>query len=293
MKRFLAYALIGFLIATAVFKGCSIPTFGAEAVTQIKVMNYTRLQNATTANISYTGVGFQPVYIQITAGHWGTMGNSWSQGWCRDDGGSGLVFMSGSFVYAGGSDTDSQRVVETWDGGSNYQYASVKSFDPDGFTLAWIGGGSAGGTICLIVTCYGLESVATPQWVDANYLASVNVNSSITYYLYGQGYAKQSWVTGLNYSTMEWVEDYIAALNLTGGEGGLAEGPVPLWLFGVFGVVAVGSFFSKSAILYLAGVSVCAIGMILMITAGNWLGMLVFVLMLVFGLIAIMKARRF
>lgn len=113
-----------------------------------KVITFNRVLTVASGNVSYTGVGFQPRLVQFLVGVLG--GNpSFSvgvtdagQGLCVEDSGTSAFFQNIPGI---------QR--DTAAGGS-YQTFSLASFDPDGFTLAWVKVGTPTVTASIVATCF-------------------------------------------------------------------------------------------------------------------------------------------
>ncbi|HMH96296.1 MAG TPA: hypothetical protein VK577_06920 [Bradyrhizobium sp.] len=105
-----------------------------------KILGVTRLLNAATANIAYTGLGFKPGFIQFNTG---VSGGNTSGSIGTSDGVNNTcleISMPGNVFYQGGI-AGIQRAAAA---GADYQTFTVASFDADGFTLAWVKNGAAG-----------------------------------------------------------------------------------------------------------------------------------------------------
>ncbi len=110
----------------------------------------TRLQNAASANVAYTGVGFQPralfafdiigAALYQSHGHCDSAKNQRTIYWDLNT--SKWLFYDGGFI----------RISEV--NGVTEQYCSVASLDADGFTLNWVKvGAPSAGTISFSVLC--------------------------------------------------------------------------------------------------------------------------------------------
>lgn len=114
-----------------------------------KLLAFTRDLSLAGGDVSYTGLGFKPTAIIVL---------------CAMD--SSTRGMSiGMSDYAGSmSEIDKEadgnyyasinRVLINFSSAGNYQFAAVKSYDSDGFTLTWTKGGSPTGTISAWALCF-------------------------------------------------------------------------------------------------------------------------------------------
>lgn len=93
----------------------------------------TRDLSAATGNVSYTGVGFKPTSIEFFAVVEGTAESSIGSA----DAGAGVRSRCMTTDTAGlkYNSADAIRIIRA--SGGNEQKATLVSFDPDGFTLAW------------------------------------------------------------------------------------------------------------------------------------------------------------
>lgn len=115
------------------------------------VISSTRIQNAVTGSVSYTGVGFKPSKITITGVIAGAAG--FTIGSASLGGMNFQIFTNDATLrdigtttcFSYGDDTD----------GTQRQSATLTSFDVDGFTLAWTkaGAGTPSGTIKITIRC--------------------------------------------------------------------------------------------------------------------------------------------
>lgn len=122
--------------------------------TRVAVMYFTRDKAAVSGNVSYTGVGFQPKAILFNT-HDGT----------NNYGGPGKAVNDGGTIRGRMLMVDENTLIRHYNGtccGLNNsgtgagQYATLDSFDVDGFTLAWVkaGVGSANDPL-IIAICLG------------------------------------------------------------------------------------------------------------------------------------------
>lgn len=111
-----------------------------------KIKLATRDMTAAGGDVSYTGIGFKPTAILamgvinsttvMSLGYIDSAGND-----------NGISILSNQYQ------NNSQFLLFYIDG-SNYQFAVVKSYDADGFTLTWTKAGSPTGTVNLIFLCF-------------------------------------------------------------------------------------------------------------------------------------------
>jgi len=113
-----------------------------------KVLAGSRDGTAASGDVSYTGVGFQPTSIQAimsvndTAYSSNGYGDSAKSSFCVCTPAAGKFFTQ-------------QQLVKYTDINNWAQYATIKSYDADGFTLTWTKGGSApAGTMTITFICY-------------------------------------------------------------------------------------------------------------------------------------------
>jgi len=102
-----------------------------------KVKVETRVHDAASGDVSYTGYGYQPSALIIVAKNAGNVGISIGSSE------PGLVEKA-AFADAGNM-TAIDYIVRV-PGGADHQRAVVKSYDLDGFTLTWTKGGTGSGT---------------------------------------------------------------------------------------------------------------------------------------------------
>ncbi|MGM5018734.1 hypothetical protein [Tardiphaga sp. 367_B4_N1_1] len=114
-----------------------------------KVIATTRVLTAASGNVAYTGVGFKPSAIVAVAAINTTP--AFGVGF------SDAALGAGGVTYYGNNHaTFGAFLIEVFltnDLGSDYQTASVASYDADGFTLAWTKNGSPTGTANLYFLC--------------------------------------------------------------------------------------------------------------------------------------------
>lgn len=115
-----------------------------------KILYSTRDMTAASGNVSYTGVGFAPTSIIAFSGVTSTPGFAVS------------MADSSKTVHSLANDNtafDSRIGLNLFcltyiQGGASYQYATIVSYDADGFTLAWTKSGTPTGTISLMFLCF-------------------------------------------------------------------------------------------------------------------------------------------
>lgn len=117
-----------------------------------KIKTGTRDLTAATGDVAYTGVGFTPTSIIFNGAlgavaTWGMVDSAKT--------GDGINYKTGVSYFghvAAGYGANTCLVVDQ--GSSNFQTASVKSFDADGFTLTWSKVGSPTGTFIFNALCF-------------------------------------------------------------------------------------------------------------------------------------------
>lgn len=113
-----------------------------------KVKEYTRDGTAASGDVSYTGVGFTPTSLQCIMIVNGTKYNS--NGFSDSSKNSIGRAQTGDNLYY-----DKQQICAYTDQNNWGQYATVKSYDADGFTLTWTKLGTVpAGTMALKFICY-------------------------------------------------------------------------------------------------------------------------------------------
>ena len=112
-----------------------------------KVVQSTRLLEAVTGNIVYTGFGFTPSSLIVFSAQSGTERGNWGM----TDGVSQTEIYNSttSFLYASGS-----RLLTLDNAGSDQQLGTFGSFNSDGFDIDWVKGGTGSGTIFLKFIAY-------------------------------------------------------------------------------------------------------------------------------------------
>jgi len=107
----------------------------AEWANGIVVLNVTRALDAAAGDVSYSGVGFKPssaIFVAGLSNHGISIGMD------------NMTAKGVSCVFAAAY-TPNHNNFSIWianAGNTVYQYAFIKSFDSDGFTLTWAGVGS-------------------------------------------------------------------------------------------------------------------------------------------------------
>ena len=120
---------------------------GVNTRLKSKVISFTRDMTAASGDVAYTGVGFTPTSIialtTVPGGYRFSVGISDS-----------LKAVSVIETYNPNSMTNDYDRIITLTDGSNVQYAIVKSYDSNGFTLTWTKVSSPTGTAALIFLCF-------------------------------------------------------------------------------------------------------------------------------------------
>jgi len=96
-------------------------------------------------DVAYTGYGFKPTSLRIFACKLNSAEASW--GFCDSALNSKGLFIGYDGLYT----TTGTRIIYILTGSAEYQQASVKSFDADGFTLTWTKSGSPTGDCYFVV----------------------------------------------------------------------------------------------------------------------------------------------
>jgi len=113
-----------------------------------KVVTFDRDMTTASGDVSYTGVGFQPTAVIAFSAISSTYTRSFG---IIDSGKSGLVILERT---EGSMYISDNRLIQAHTAFGDYQYARVKSYDADGFTLTWTKGGSPTGTLDAGVLCF-------------------------------------------------------------------------------------------------------------------------------------------
>lgn len=111
-----------------------------------KTLHATRDLTADSGDVAYTGIGFKPTSIQCFALVDGTIFYSIGNADSSKAGQSFGLYSSTQLTYGG-------YLIFISKSASDYQIATVKSYDDDGFTLSWVKGGSPTGTAVLKFLC--------------------------------------------------------------------------------------------------------------------------------------------
>ena len=108
---------------------------------QSKVGSFDRALDAADGDVSYTGVGFKPTALDITACRFGSSSISWG---VSDSGpGNHNLFQD----ETGKTNRRTDYIINLQTGATpDFERALVKSYDDDGFTLTWLAGGVPAGT---------------------------------------------------------------------------------------------------------------------------------------------------
>jgi len=109
-----------------------------EWASGIKYGTFTRVTSVGSGDVSYTGVGFKPSAIIIISNFPSDVAStSISIGFGTTD---GNIYMQ--YVAGVGSVGSTNNIVNVGNGSTAVNYANLKSFDSDGFTLTWTKVGS-------------------------------------------------------------------------------------------------------------------------------------------------------
>lgn len=122
---------VALLAATQVLTNKTIASHLAYADTRYKVGSFTRAQDGTSADVSYTGIGFQPKAIIFMSTPAVTNMTTYSS-WGFDDGTSHF----GSVIRSAVNGPISGNSIFYGDGAAE-QKGYIKTFDADGFTITW------------------------------------------------------------------------------------------------------------------------------------------------------------
>jgi hypothetical protein len=112
-----------------------------------KVISITRDLTAANGDVAYTGVGFQPTAILFISAING--GTYWGAGFADSiKGPAALYNLVGTGMFA--SNAYGPILLGA---AAAYEYATVKSYDADGFTLTWAKNGAPTGTASIYALC--------------------------------------------------------------------------------------------------------------------------------------------
>lgn len=109
------------------------------ADSRVKVGAFTRVMNAGSGDVSYTGVGFTPKAIMFFGG---VTNDTIGQYNGYDNGSVHYSLSNFSTSGTGYNSYLSDSSISLFRTSGNFQKAIVKSFDADGFTLTWTLGGA-------------------------------------------------------------------------------------------------------------------------------------------------------
>lgn len=105
-----------------------------------------------TGNVAYAGIGFRPSkIIAFAACDDLLLDGAKSVGMCGNNGIAYCIHDSTDGTLHAYEDKLIRLVIGP--AGTNYQQCTVKSFDIDGFTLAWVKNNTPTGTIDLVFLC--------------------------------------------------------------------------------------------------------------------------------------------
>ena len=119
-------------------------------VTNVKTGNFSKNSADATADVAYTGIGFEPTGVIFFVPEHTTDEMSWG----FDDGTSPKGIIHRGYTAAG---TFLQGVfsIDPKQDGSNYMTGVIKSFDSDGFTVTYTKTGSPTGSFAGIYMAIG------------------------------------------------------------------------------------------------------------------------------------------
>jgi hypothetical protein len=142
-----------------------------------KIIILSRVLSAASGNVSYTGVGFQPVLVEFLAGVGGALGYM-STG--NDDGTNHTAIG----VLGGGTAAAYQTAFSGLVGdnaaGTNFQKFLIATMDVDGFTLTWTKTGTPTATASITATCYPPADTLSPGGSGGGVYVSSRVTGSFT-----------------------------------------------------------------------------------------------------------------
>lgn len=113
-----------------------------------KIININRDATAASGDVSYTGVGFMPTAMVITYG----ISSTYNFGMGMVDSAKTVNTSSNDATAFNIRHNPGYLVTAYPSGGS--QFAILKTWDADGFTLTWTKSGSPTGTIALFCLCF-------------------------------------------------------------------------------------------------------------------------------------------
>ncbi len=124
---------------------------GMDTTTRLasKILVATRDLSASSGDVSYTGVGFQPTSLMVIANCHDTF--TFSNGIADSSKTCRLISASSANVVRSYAD---MLVLLYVTNESNLQYCNVKTYDADGFTLTWTKAGSPTGTGTMAFLCF-------------------------------------------------------------------------------------------------------------------------------------------
>ncbi len=125
--------------------------WGSPSLLNSKVLTAQRDSSDAAGDVSYTGSGFTPSALVCFAGcNDGTLDSSASWGVCSSDLTEYCIsrYTNSDYVYT-------SNLLQGEVGTGNSSRATVKSWDADGFTLAYTKAGTPSGTLDLVFLCLG------------------------------------------------------------------------------------------------------------------------------------------
>jgi hypothetical protein len=118
-----------------------------------KIVTFTRDMTLASGSQAVTGVGFVPTSIVFLVSISSTA--SFSAGFCDSARRIMSMYQFGTAGSQSWSNDQTGLDIYLADGtGTNYQIATVASYDADGFTLAWTKGLSPTGTARILALCF-------------------------------------------------------------------------------------------------------------------------------------------
>ena len=129
----------------------NLPAFIAYADTRFKIGSFTRDLAAASTDVAYTSVGFKPTAIMFFGGV--TTDKIFSLMGVAQVGAQGEIFDN-AFNTADTYQISTSYAIFLGTAAGSDQYATVKSFDTDGFTLDWVKDGTPTGTATIVYFAY-------------------------------------------------------------------------------------------------------------------------------------------
>jgi len=99
----------------------------------VAIVNLTRLLNAATGSVAYTGFGFKPTSVQVTCGQDAAVPKCFGVGGLTNGG----ILSRCQSIDSSNNNNSSADFIRIITSVGNEQKASIASFDNDGLTLNW------------------------------------------------------------------------------------------------------------------------------------------------------------